>query len=139
MQGRPTLAAHRPQTKKPPKKRTRLPNAWAPTSPTFEERSNKNSKCPPERIKAARGSSIASSSHTHPSRHRLFMIPRGTLFSTSDIHTFRRCCLTATSRITARPIPRGHAASQPSPLQLQPAISPQLLGLEWLTKRYCRC
>ncbi|OCL14834.1 hypothetical protein AOQ84DRAFT_230051, partial [Glonium stellatum] len=58
--------------------------------------------------------------------------------------TSRRSCLTATSRTTARPIPRGHAASQPShsPTPLSNtnfAVSPQLLGLEWLTKRYCRC
>ena len=109
---RPTLAAHRLQTRKERRgSQTRglhIPDLRGAQQQELQVR-------PPERIKGAGGSSIASPSHLHLSRHLVFAIPRGTLLSTSDIHSVS-FCLTATSRTKARPIPRGHAVSQPSPL-----------------------
>ena len=113
---RPTLAAHRPQTKTCPRKERRGSQTRGLHIPDLRGAQQQELQVrPPERIKGAGGSSIASPSHLHLSRHLVFAIPRGTLLSTSDIHSVS-FCLTATSRTKARPIPRGHAVSQPSPL-----------------------
>jgi hypothetical protein len=113
---RPTLAAHRPQTKTCPRKERRGSQTRGLHIPDLRGAQQQELQVrPPERIKGAGGSSIASPSHLHLSRHLVFAIPRGTLLSTSDTHSVS-FCLTATSRTKARPIPRGHAVSQPSPL-----------------------
>jgi len=136
---RPTLAAHRPQTKTAQEKNDAAPKRVGSTSPTFEERSNKNSK------------------FAHPSASKVLEAPRSPLhliLTHHDIsysrypprnpvaylgHTFRRLLphRNVTNRGTANLSRPRRVAALPS--QLQPAISPQLLGLEWLTKRYCRC
>jgi hypothetical protein len=135
---RPTLAAHRPQTKTCPRKERRGSQTRGLHIPDLRGAQQQELQVrPPERIKGAGGSSIASPSHLHLSRHLVFAIPRETLSSTSD--TFRRLLphRNVTNQGTANPSRPRRVAALPS--QLQPAISPQLLGLEWLTKRYCRC
>ena len=135
---RPTLAAHRPQTKTCPRKERRGSQTRGLHIPDLRGAQQQELQVPTRAHQSCwRLLDRLFISHSPITTSRIHDTLRNTVFYLG--HTFRRCCLTATSRITARPIPRGHAASQPSPLQLQPAISPQLLGLEWLTKRYCRC
>ena len=135
---RPTLAAHRPQTKNCPRKERRGSQTRGLHIPDLRGAQQQELQVrPPERIKGAGGSSIASPSHPHPSRHLVFAVARGILLPTPD--TFRRLLphRNVTNHGTANLSRPRRVAALPS--QLQPAISPQLLGLGWLTKRYCRC
>jgi hypothetical protein len=104
-----------PKQKPAQEKNDAAPKRVGSTSPTFEERSNKNSKFAhpsASKVLEAPRSPLHLSSLITTSGIR---VPRGTLLSTSDTHSVS-FCLTATSRTKARPIPRGHAVSQPSPL-----------------------
>ena len=139
MQGPSDVGGAQTPNKNLPKKRTtRLPNAWAPHPR-------------PSRSAATRTPSSPTRAHQRCWRllDRLFI--SSSLITTSGIrdtprntivylgHTFRQLLphRNVTNQGTANPSRPRRVAALPS--QLQPAISPQLLGLEWLTKRYCRC
>lgn len=112
---RPTLAAHRPQTKTCPRKERRGSQTRGLHIPDLRG-SNKNSKfAHPSASKALEAP--RSPLHLILTHHDISYsrYPRGILLPTWDTHSVG-FCLTATSRTTARPISRGHAASQPFPL-----------------------